>query len=158
LALFEEGHYAEAVTKLKGCSQVEKTPELSALVARAFANSGKLAEAREWAEEAILADKLNAALHYLRATILQEQGDTEEAVAAFKRALYLEPDFVLVHFALGNHASRKGKSKEAGKHFKNAMALLAPYRPDALLPHSDGLVAGRLRALIESTQLVLGAQ
>jgi len=33
------------------------------------------------------------------------------------------------------------------------MILLAAYAPDALLPHSDGLAAGRLRALIESTNL-----
>ena|SRR5882724_5688583 len=158
LALFEQGHYAEAVTKLEGCSQFERTPGISALVARACANSGKLAEAREWAEKAISSDKLNAALHYLRATILQEQGEIEESVAAFKRALYLEPDFVLAHFALGNHASRKGNSKEADKHFTNAMNLLAPYQPDTLLPHSDGLVAGRLRALIESTHLASRAK
>src|SRR5439155_25868271 len=155
LALFEQGHYAEAIAKLKGCSQLEQTPGISALVARACANSGKLGEARDWAEKAISADKLNAALHYLRATILQEQGDFEEAVAAFRRALYLEPDFVLAYFALGNHASRQGTSKEAGKHFTNAMALLAAYQSDALLPHSDGLAAGRLRALMESTQLAL---
>jgi len=82
LALFEQGYYGEAVAKLKDCSELEQTPGISALVARACANSGKLAEARQWAEKAISEDKLNAALHYLRATILQEQGDIEEAVAA----------------------------------------------------------------------------
>ena len=155
LALFEQGYYAEAVAKLKDCSQLEQTPAISALVARACANSGALSEARQWAEKAISADKLNAALHYLRATILQEQGDIEEAIAAFKRALYLEPDFVLPHFALGNNASRQGNSKETAKHFNTALTLLAAYQSDALLPHSDGLAAGRLRALIESTQLAL---
>src|SRR5258706_10859034 len=155
LALFEQGHYAEAVAKLKGCSDVAQTPGISGLVARACANSGKLAEARQWAEKAISEDKLNAASHYLLATVLQEQGDIEEAVAILKRALYLEPDFVLVHFALGNHAWRQGNLKEAGKHFNTAITLLAAYQSDALLPHSDGLAAGRLRAMIESTQLAL---
>ncbi len=37
LALFEQGYYAEAVAKLKGCSELAQTPGISALVARACA-------------------------------------------------------------------------------------------------------------------------
>jgi len=63
-------------------------------------------------EKAIAADKLDAGLHYLLATILQEQGAIEQAVAAFKRSLYLDQNFVLAHFALGNHALRQGNPKK----------------------------------------------
>jgi len=155
LALFERGHYAELVQRLKTSSaRLQAAPETLALLARACANLGELAEARQWVEKAIAADKLNAALHYLRANILQEQGASEEAVASLKRALYLEPDFVLAHFALGNHALRQGKVHEADKHFANALALLAVYQPEAVLPCSDGLAAGRLRHFIESAMSV----
>ncbi len=155
LALFERGHYAEVVQRLKTSSaRLQAMPETLALLARACANLGELAEARQWVEKAIAADKLNAALHYLRANILQEQGASEEAVGSLKRALYLDPDFVLAHYALGNHALRQGKFNEADKHFANALALLAAYQPEAVLPCSDGLAAGRLRHLIESAMCV----
>ena len=125
--------------------------ESSALLARTCANLGELTEAREWAEKAIAADKLDARLHYLRAIILQEQGATEEAVASLKRALYLDPDFVLAYFTLGNLALRHRRFKEADKQFTNALILLKRYQNDEMLPLSDGLAAGRLKEMIQST-------
>lgn len=47
--------------------------------ARACANQGKLAEAAEWCEKAIAADKLNPAHQYLLATIRQELGQSDVA-------------------------------------------------------------------------------
>jgi chemotaxis protein methyltransferase CheR len=89
-------------------------------------------------------------LHYLRSVILQEQGATEERIAALKRALYLDPNFVLAHFALGNFALQQRNFKEADKHFSNVLGLLADYQSNDVLPQSDGLVAGRLREMVES--------
>jgi chemotaxis protein methyltransferase CheR len=71
-----------------------------------------------------------------------------------KRAIYLEPDFVLAHFALANHALRERHFTKTSKHFTNALALLARFQPEAVLPNSDGLAAGRLKELIESTMSI----
>ncbi|MGE0680209.1 MAG: CheR family methyltransferase [Candidatus Binatia bacterium] len=126
----------------------------SALLARRCANLGNLSEARQWAEKAIDADKLDAGLHYLHAMILQEQGVREEATVSLKRALYLDPDFVLAYFALGNLALQHRRVKEALKQFTTALSLLQRYRDDEALPLSDGLAAGRLRAMIQSAMAV----
>jgi chemotaxis protein methyltransferase CheR len=148
LVLFEQGNYMEATEKLKGDGQ--PTAKSSTLLARIYANLGELAEARAWSEKAIGADKLNAELHYLRAIILQEQDAREEGVVALKRALYLDPDFVLAHFALGNLALQQNNFKEADKHFTNVLGLLADYQPDDVLSQSDGLAAGRLKEMVVS--------
>ena len=115
--------------------------------ARSYANSGQLAQALEWCERAIAADRLHAGYHYLRATILQEQNSLE-AAAALKRALYLEPNFVLAHYALGNLARREGRTAEAVRHFENALSLLRARSPDEILPESDGLTTERLAQMI----------
>jgi chemotaxis protein methyltransferase CheR len=152
VALLEQGLYAEAVQKLESSyARDQPAPETSILLARAYADVGNLAEARRWLEKALATDRLNSSLHYMRAVIVQEQGATEEAVLSLKRAIYLEPDFVLAHFALANHALRARQPDVAHKHFANALALLERYQPDAVLPDSDGLAAGRLKELIEST-------
>jgi chemotaxis protein methyltransferase CheR len=122
-------------------------PEFSAL-ARTLANQGKLAEALTWCDRWIAAEKLNAAGHYLRAVVLLEQGDLEQARRSLQRAIYLLPDFVLAHFALGSLARRGGRNGEADKHFANALHLLARLQPDTLLPESDGLTAARLTETI----------
>lgn len=120
------------------------------LAARACANQGKLAEAAEWCEKAIAADKLNPAFHYLLAAIQQELGQHDGAVQSLNRALYLDADFVLAHFALGNLQLARGRRREAERHFDTALSLLRAHPRDEVLPESDGLTAGRLGEIIAS--------
>jgi chemotaxis protein methyltransferase CheR len=151
LALYRQGRYAAMADRIgELCAHDDLDGQAMVLLARACANQGRLTEARQWCEQALAADRLNAGLHYLRATILQEQGALDEAVLALKRALYLDQNFVVPHLALGTLALQGGKFKEAGKHFETMLALLSAYRPDEILPESDGMTAGRLRELIAS--------
>lgn len=150
--LYQQGHYAEAEEEL--IASLAQNPEnvgAMELLVRVYANQGRLAEALEWSQRAISANKLNAGGYYLRSTILQEQGAVAEARISLQRTLYLEPKFVLAHFTLGSLALRQGKAKEAEKHFENALSLLGSYRPEELLPESEGVTAGRLTDIIQSS-------
>ena len=129
--------------------------EMERRQARACADAGRLAEAIAWCEKAISADKLNPAHHYLLATIEMERGQGAASERSLGRALYLEPDFVLAYFALGNLCLSAGRQREARRHFSNALTLLRAYPADALLPESDGLSAGRLVEIIASVQASL---
>lgn len=149
LTLFEQGDYVEAARKLKTDSSLGEARGL-ALMARICANLGQLAEARAWADKAVSVDKLDAGLHYLRAIILQEQDAIEESTASLKRALYLDPGFVLAHYALGNLAQRQRRFEETSRCFTNVLSLLDRHAADDLLPQSDGLAAGRLREMVRS--------
>src|ERR1700674_274668 len=143
--LYQQGGYAEAAaTLLAAFAEHVPEPPAFSLLARALANQGKLTDALAWCDRWITADKLDSAGHYLRAVILLEQGDREQARASLQRAVYLHPDFVLAHFALGNLTRGLGRNVEADKHFANAQHLLRGYRPDDPLPESDGLTAGWL--------------
>ena len=123
--------------------------------ARGLANEGRLTEALAACDRALGTDKLVAAHHYLRGVILQEQAAIEEAAAAFKRALYLDHDFVVAYFALGHLQLSQGRAREAARCFANARALLRKWAPDAVLPQSDGITAGRLLAILTAMEEVL---
>jgi chemotaxis protein methyltransferase CheR len=129
-------------------------PDDFARLTRARANEGRLDEALNWSERWIVADKLDAVAHYLNAMVLQELGDREQARRSLQRALYLKPDFVLAHFALGNLAERR--SGRVNPHFLNALELLRRMSPAEIIPESDGLTAGRLREII--TALLPGCE
>lgn len=118
------------------------------LQARALANQGLHADALVWCERWIAADKIDAAAHYVHATVLQEMGQRETARRSLRRAVYLQPDFALAHFVLGNFARADARPAEAHRHFANALHVLRDCPPDALLPESDGLTAGRLMEII----------
>lgn len=149
LALYTQGCYAEAAEKISLIlSENPNDAEAMALLARLFANQGKLREALGWCERAISADKLSPTFRYLFATILQEQARHEEAVNSLRQALYLDPNFVLAHFMLGNLARQQQKFKESERHFANALTILRAYPRGEALPESDGMTAGRLAEII----------
>ena len=70
-------------------------------------------------------------------------------MTSLQRALYLEPDFVLAHFALGNIARQQGKIKELNRHFSNAQMILKNHNQTDIVPESDGITVGRLSEIIQ---------
>ncbi|ODT70971.1 MAG: chemotaxis protein CheR [Nitrosomonadales bacterium SCN 54-20] len=121
--------------------------------ARRYADRGDLIRALKQCEEAIAANKLNPAAYYLLATIHQELGQAKEAMRCLMNTLYLEPDLVLAHFALGSLCLTQGKSREAERYFDNALSLLNGYSSSDILPDSGGLTAGDLTHFITSIRI-----
>lgn len=150
LSLFTAGRYHEASTVLEKNSEASEEAGSCALLARIYANQGRLEDARSWCEKAAASDKLNPAYHYLLATIMLEQGEAAKASASLKKSLYLDPKFVLGYFVLGSILSRNGDTESAMKNFKNALDLLSSYAPEDTIPESEGLTAGRMSELITS--------
>ncbi len=140
LRLYKLGRYKDVETALLDRLSLHqgKVEEL-VLFARICANQGKFQEALGWCEKALSAGRLNAGLHYLQAIIFQELGNLEETVASLQRALYLDSQFVLGHFTLGNLTRRQGKINQSNKYYSNALSLLEDYQPNDLLPESDGI-------------------
>ncbi len=162
LKLFQQGRYAETVNALKpnlaaggqsGKTALPFQSEAFLLLVKAYANQGLLAEARHWAEKTIAVDKLNPGHYYLLGTILQEQGQFDEASRAFKRVLFLEPNFTLAMVALGNMARQQGKNREASRYFNNSLLVLKNLAPDSVLFGSENTTAAEvmdnLRAMLE---------
>jgi chemotaxis protein methyltransferase CheR len=124
LALHARGDLARAEENLRALVSARLADGRAlALLARICADQGRLATAQDWIDQAIAADELNASHHHLRATILQEQGADAAALIGFRRALYLDPQSIMTHVALGHLLVRLGKEPEARRHFAWASAL-----------------------------------
>jgi chemotaxis protein methyltransferase CheR len=149
--LFRDGHYAEAAERTADVLVREPAsgPAME-LMARSCADLGRIPEALEWCGRAIEANKLNPHLYYLQAGILQELGRLDDARAALRRVIYLDPHSVLGSFSLGNIDRRQGRRCEARRHFQNALASLRTYDPTDELPDSDGMTAQRFAEILDS--------
>lgn len=147
-SLYERGCYGDAVAAILHEDPQPRQQDRLSMLVRALANEGKLAEALSWAHRWIEAHKLDSAAYYLRAVVLSEQDRVDEARQSFQQAVYLEPDFVLAHFALATLARRLGRSDEADRHYANALRILARLEPDHVVPESDGLTAARMTETI----------
>jgi chemotaxis protein methyltransferase CheR len=118
--------------------------------AHELADQGRLCEALECCDRWIAADRIDSPAHYLRAMILQELGALNDAARALRTALYLDPDYVLAHFALANLERRRRNTEAAALHLHNARALLRGYRPEELVPEFEGVTAGRFVEVVDS--------
>ncbi len=67
------------------------------------------------------------------ATALAEQGKLDEAVASYRRALELKPDFAEAHYNLANALSDQGKLEEALAGYRRALEL----KPDYAAAHCN---------------------
>lgn len=152
--LYLKGFYLEAEERLRNLvSNGSGNREMLVLFAKILANQGKLEDAFNWCEKAVSADKCNPNSHYLLAIILDEQKRGEEAKASLKKAIYLDHNFVLAHFALANLTLKLGNIAEARKHFSNTTEILLKCKPDEILPESEGITAGRLSEIIDAVRL-----
>jgi chemotaxis protein methyltransferase CheR len=118
------------------------------VMARTLANRGELLHALSWCDQAVLADPLSSAHRFLRAMVAQELGRLDEATKFLEQALYLDQEFVMAHFALGNVAKRLGRRAVSRRHFRWALSLMEGLEPDVAVPESAGLTAGRLMEII----------
>lgn len=140
-----------AVEEIEKSKVDANASEKQILLIREYANQGKLFEALKSCEAAISAYKLDPRFHYLYATILQENNQMIEAVASHKRAIYLDQDFVLSYFSLGNIYKRMGNDKGAKKCFENSITILNNLKQDDIIFESEGLTAGRFKEIINAS-------
>ena len=151
--LLHNGEYDASVTTLqKVLAAGPLDVDAALLMARAEENQGKLTDARRWIERALAVEKLRPSIHFLHATVLQEQEEWALAAEALEKCLYLEPEYVLAHVALADLADRSGRAEKAKRHRSLALRWLRRHTPEAIIAEAEGLTAGRLAALIEARQ------
>ena len=124
-------------------------PVMQASLAHDLANRGQLDAALVCCARALCRDRLDLAATHLQASIFMEQGRLPEAVAAFRRTLYIDPEHCMAQVSLGNLLARQGRRREASRHLNNALSLIAGLAPDAVLAGSGGVLVGGLRTSIE---------
>jgi chemotaxis protein methyltransferase CheR len=112
---------------------------------------GRLEDAKGCCQQAIDKNPLMAEGHYILALIHQEENDPTEAIAILKKALYLEPNFVLAHFNLSVLYEKLIQGEKAARHREKAITLAERMSPDDILPGSDDLTARQLLTMIKAT-------
>jgi chemotaxis protein methyltransferase CheR len=156
-SLYQQGRYREAIGQLMAHQTlIERDGGALTLLARLHANEGRLEEAEHWCRRALAADRLTPERHYLMAMISQELGNAKVAAEALRSTLFLDPGFVLAHFALARLALAEGRVPEARRHYRNTLELLRRYTPEDTLPESDGLTVGRLTEIIRIASAEVG--
>lgn len=116
--------------------------------ARQLADQSQLEPAHRSLEALVKDAPLFAPAYYLQGLILQELGDAEGALAALRRCVYVDADFIMGHLALANLYAFFGQPERAQRHRAQIARLLASAHPGDLIPEGDGLTAGELLRVV----------
>ncbi|KPA19632.1 chemotaxis protein methyltransferase CheR [Candidatus Magnetomorum sp. HK-1] len=119
------------------------------LLARVHANSGDLENAKKACINAIKNDPLIEEAYYIKGLINEEDGQLAEAIADYKKTLYLDPDFVLAHYHLSTVYQQIQDDTQADRHKNQAIRILSQRQPDDTVPGADELTAGQLLTLLK---------
>ncbi|HYF90412.1 protein-glutamate O-methyltransferase CheR [Azospirillum sp.] len=94
------------------------------------------------------ANRMDPAAHYQLGLVEEELG-VGDPVAAFKRALYLDPRFVLADYHLALAYWRRGRLVPAQRHFRNAREALESLADDVAVTEGGGLTVQELRGMLD---------
>jgi chemotaxis protein methyltransferase CheR len=94
------------------------------------------------------ANRMDPAAHYQLGLVEEELG-VGDPVAAFKRALYLDPRFVLADYHLALAYWRRGRLVPAQRHFRNAREALETLADDGAVTEGGGLTVQELRGMLD---------
>lgn len=135
----------EALPALKAIPLSAEMPWQSCYrIAKALADANELAQADAWIELALAQAGMEAQLHYLRGVIAHSRGHTEQALAAYRRAIYLNPAFALAHFGQAVLFQSQGQIQRAGVALAAVARLLQGRPPEEPVWEGEDLTVGSL--------------
>ena len=149
VAAWRSGPPEEALRRLEALAETDPADgRVPLLAARIHLDRLELDRAERWAGIACRRTPLSAPAHHLRGLVLQEAGRPEEAPAALRRSVFLDPGSVLAQIALADLLARLGEPVRASSALRAAAALLGEGDPSEPVDGHDGPTAGRVRELI----------
>jgi chemotaxis protein methyltransferase CheR len=117
-------------------------------LARVHANTGNIENAKQACENAIQHDPLIVEAYYILGLINEEDGKLDDAIADYKKTLYLQADFVLAHYHLSTVYQQMKNDNMADRHRNQAIRILSQRPSDDIIPGADELTTGQLMALL----------
>jgi chemotaxis protein methyltransferase CheR len=118
--------------------------------------ANRTAEAGRAVEQALAADPSEPSAHALEGFLHDLAGRADEAVTAYRAALYLDPALFQVRVLLGDCLLRLGHRDRAEQQFREVLTLLAAGRERVLVLFSDLPFPERERAQRRARQVLKG--
>jgi chemotaxis protein methyltransferase CheR len=86
--------------------------------------------------------------HYLRGLVQMAAGNADEALWAWRQALYCDPTFALAHYGLGELFAQLGDTERAVRHWHQAQAAVEKLDPQHHLLAAEEITVEMLQGLL----------
>ncbi|MFI8743812.1 CheR family methyltransferase [Pseudomonas sp. NPDC077186] len=157
LACAEQAQAREALLAYLALPGLGMAQRLDAclLMARSWADQQRMGQAREWLQRALDIDPTALAAQWLQALLARQEGDSQAALQALRKVLYLDPECAMAHLHSGLLLRANGRRADGDRALRLCLQLAQRGPADALVPLGDGLGYEQLRQLCD--QLLEGA-
>lgn len=122
-----------------------------------LADRGEHVELTRLLGHALRAHPLDSEMHYISALLSLEQGQHEAAMAAARRALYLEPGLAVAAVLLGSACRALGDHRAAERAYRSAAAALRGRSPHEAVRLGGGERTADLQRAIDSLLALVGS-
>jgi tetratricopeptide (TPR) repeat protein len=113
----------DAIARIEGLKAGRNLPEVVLRLARAHAASGDLAKSRSIVEDILKANDKDAAAQLLKGQLLLLEGKRDEAFAAIRAAVAIDPSSADAQFALGKMYAARGDGSAAQQAFREVLRI-----------------------------------
>jgi chemotaxis protein methyltransferase CheR len=128
------------------------------ILAQYYAEHRQWAQAEQWLRRALKRKPLLAQAHYLYALLLLEANQTDAAITAARRCIYVDANYVAGHLLLALLHRRCGDQRRSLNALTQARSLLRQMSADAIVADSGGATARQLLAATEQQIETIGAR
>ncbi|HEU4326017.1 MAG TPA: CheR family methyltransferase [Roseiflexaceae bacterium] len=122
--------------------------EALGLLGRLCADAGDWEGARQHCERALAVSPLAVEVHYTLAQVYEHQNLLDEALAAYRRTVFLNRNFVLGTLGMANVWQRMGRRSEAHRSYQKVLRQLSGSPPSELVQGSEDVTVGEITALV----------
>ncbi len=119
------------------------------MLAHIASNRGDFEEALAWSGRSIKIDPLFKEPYYTRSIIYLARGALDEAMETIKKAIYIDQNFILGHFVMGNIYGLMKRLTLREKCFNVVRELLASKPSDEVIFEIENLTVGSLIGSLE---------
>lgn len=151
--MFADGNYRQAAALLEDfirqAGAGEHGEDAYRLLIEAKVNLGDLDAALRISAEATGKYKLAKRLYYLKALVHQAAGENIRATEILRKAIYIDPDYVMAHFMLAHLELNMSRPGFAAKHLETSLKLLQNMDLNDIVEGSEGLTVGRMREMVD---------
>jgi chemotaxis protein methyltransferase CheR len=118
-------------------------------LARLYADRGEWATAQRYCEQSLEGNPLSVEACYLLAQVYEHQNMLDDALSMYRRAIYIDRNFVLGLLGMANVWRQMGLAAEARRGYRNVLKQLATIPFSAIVPGTDGATAHELMRFVK---------
>jgi chemotaxis protein methyltransferase CheR len=158
LRLLHDERFGEALKLIEASPQDRPAPRDLLLHSVLLAHTGRIDEGEKLCRRLLDLDGLYADAHHQLAVCLEDGAGTDAAIAQYRLAAHLDPEFAMPRMRLGLLARRRGENRTAATELDRALTLLRQERDDRIALFGGGFGRIALTTLCRTELDACGAR